>query len=145
MKSKDNQHLKGGDLVILFSLMVVTVLSYGSYSRHIFSSEKISSDQFKAEILAYQAAQIFLLKSVVKSPNKSRSVASDDGGAMEVSIGEDSKGNPYRFQVIQDGKDNYRVFLSKEIESSADPSVDTSDVTRSGFNLKIDLSSQPET
>lgn len=133
LKNKENQTLKDYDLLTLMGLILVTLLSYGSYSRHIFSSEKISSNQVKAEILAYQAAQIFLLKNVEKDSLKgSRSIASENN-SMEGVIGEDSSGKPYRFHVIQEGKDSYRVVLTSDSDLNA---KDTKDKKRFELNIK---------
>jgi hypothetical protein len=137
VKDQEFQELKGSDLVILISLILVTALSYGSYTTHIFASEKISSDQIKAEILAYQAAQIFLLKSVEKKASKGRSIASESG-SFDGTIGEASDGKPFRFQVIQDGREGYRVILKSETDS-------VSETPAASFDLKIELPNQPET
>lgn len=119
-------------MVTLLTLIVLTLVSYGSYSRHIFSSEKISSDQTKAEILAYQAAQIFLLRNVEKKAQHARSIASATD-SPDILLGEDSSGKPYRFQVIQDGKDSYRVQLVPSAGSS-------NEVPNANVDVKIDLS-----
>lgn len=136
MKNNENQQLIGNDLVTMLTLMVVTLASYGSYTRHIFISEKISSDQIKTEILAYQAAQIFLLRNVEKKASQSRNIASESD-VSTVTLGEDSQGRPYRFQVIHDGRDTYRVLLSTE----SDPSERT---LKSEVEIKFDLSKSPE-
>tara|TARA_B110001454_G_scaffold218991_1_gene249085 strand:+ start:132043 stop:132468 length:426 start_codon:yes stop_codon:yes gene_type:complete len=136
VKTNENQQLTGWDLVTLLSLIVLTLVSYGSYSRHIFSSENISSDQIKAEILAYQAAQIFLLRNVEKKTSQSRNIASESSSSV-VTLGEDASGKPYKFQVVQDGRDNYRVLLSNETESA-------NDGLKSDVEIKIDLSKSPE-
>lgn len=136
MKIKENQSLSGYDLLTLLGLLVATVISYGIYSRHIFSSEKISSNQVKAEILAYQAAQIFLLKNSDKRNIKQTRGIASEGGSMEGNIGEDTNGKPFHFQVIQDGSDNYRVILTSDNEG-----VSNSDtVALPVADLKIDLS-----
>jgi hypothetical protein len=137
MKNQENQELKGYDLVILISLILITLLSYGTYTSHIFASEKISADQIKAEILAYQAAQIFLLKSVEKKASKGRSIASESG-SFEGTIGEGADGKPFRFQVIQDGREGYRVILKSETDS-------VSEASGAAFDLKINLPNPPET
>ncbi len=136
MKTNENQQLTGWDLVTLLSLIVLTLVTYGSYTRHIFSSEKISSNQIKAEILAYQAAQIFLLRNVEKKAPQSRNIASESSSSV-VTLGEDATGKPYKFQVVQDGRDNYRVLLSNETESG------NGDL-KSDVEIKIDLSKSPE-
>lgn len=120
MKNQENQHLKAYELLIVFSLMVVTFISYGWLSSPIFTSEKISADQVKAEILAYQAAQIFLLKNVEKQVRQSRSLASENA-SFDGLIGEDSRGKPFRFSVIQEGEGQLRVLLSKESELPSEP------------------------
>jgi len=136
VKNNENQQLTGSDLVTLLTLIVLTLVSYGSYSRHIFGSEKISSDQIKAEILAYQAAQIFLLKNVEKKAPQARGIASESSSS-DIILGEDSSGKPYRFQVIQDGRDTYRVQLSPNSESPMSSQ-------KAEVEVKIDLSKAPE-
>jgi len=136
VKSNENQQLTGSDLVTLLTLIVLTLVSYGSYTRHIFGSEKISSDQVKAEILAYQAAQIFLLKNVEKKTPQARGIASESS-SLDIILGEDSSGKPYRFQVIQDGRDTYRVQLSPNSESPMSSQ-------KAEVDVKIDLSKSPE-
>ena len=136
MKIKENQSLSGYDLLTLLGLMVATVIGYGTYSRHIFSSEKISSNQVKAEILAYQAAQIFLLKNADKRNTKQARGIASEGGTMEGNIGEDTNGKPFRFQVIQDGSDNYRVILTSDSEGSTSSDNSIEPIA----DLKIDLS-----
>ena len=117
--------------------MVLTFASYGWVSRSIFASEKISADQSKAEILAYQAAQIFLLKNVERHPQKGRSLASE-GGSSDGLIGEDSGGRPFHYSVIQEAQHSLRVFISKDHEKNSEAS-DTI------FDIKIDLSEATET
>lgn len=136
MKYNENQQLTGGDLVTLLTLIILTVVSYGSYTRHLFSSEKISSDQIKAEILAYQAAQIFLLRNVGKKAPMSRGIASESGSSS-VALGEDSNGKPFHFHVIPDGRDGYRVLLTTEKGSSGD-------LPSAKVDVKINLSEPPE-
>jgi len=136
VKNNENQQLTGSDLVTLLTLIVLTLVSYGSYSRHIFGSEKISSDQVKAEILAYQAAQIFLLRNVEKKAPQARGIASESGSS-DINLGEDSSGKPYRFQVIQDGRDTYRVLLAPTPGASED-------APKAEVDVKINLSKSPE-
>ena len=137
MKNQENQYVKDIELLIVFSLMVLTFASYGWVSRSIFTSEKISADQAKAEILAYQAAQIFLLKNVEKQPQKGRSLASE-GGSLDGFIGEDSSGRPFHYSVIQDSQRSLRVFISKD----RDKNGEANDAI---FDVKIDLSEATET
>lgn len=124
-------------MIAMFLLIIVTIASYGSFSRHIFTSEKISVDQVKAEILAYQAAQIFLLKNVQRQPIQARSLASENA-SFEGHIGEDSRGRPFKFSVIQSGERHFRVLLSKENEQLSAP-------PEAIFDLKIDLTDSPAT
>lgn len=132
MINKENQHLKDYELLIVFILMTLTILTYGSFTRHIFVSEKISPDQIKAEILAYQAAQIYLLKNVKKPPLQLRSLASERT-SFDGLIGEDSHGKPFRFQITQEREGILRVLLSQEGELP-------SDATEAVFDVVIDLS-----
>ena len=137
MKNKEIHTLRANELITLFLLIIVTISSYGSFSRHIFASEKISVDQVKAEILAYQAAQIFLLKNVQRKPVQSRSLASESA-SFEGLIGEDSRGKPFKFSIIQSADHHFNVLLSKENEQLNAP-------PEAIFDLKIDLSNSPET
>jgi hypothetical protein len=54
-----------------------------------------------------------------------------------VTLGEAVNGKPYKFQVVQDGRDNYRVLLSNETESG------NGDL-KSDVEIKIDLSKSAE-
>ena len=135
MKIKEIQHVTNHEMLVVFFLMVLTFMSYGHFAVPIFVSENVSTDQIKAEILAYQAAQIFLLKNVEKQARPSRSLASENS-YFEGSIGEDSSGRPFRFRVTQEGSHDYRVWISKDSEGSAG-------LPQSVFDLKLDLSEQP--
>lgn len=137
MKNQEIQHFKGHELVTLFSLIAVTVISYAYFSIPIFTSEKISVDEAKAEILAYQAAQIFLLKNVENQPKQSRSLASESR-SFDGFIGEDASGKPFRFSVTREGGRQLRVLLSKETERAGES-------PEAFFDLKIDLSESGDT
>ncbi len=136
LKDKEIQHFKVKELLTVFFLSLVTLVSYVSLSIPIFISETISVDQMKAEVLAYQAAQIFLLKDVEKQPVPSRSIASESD-SFDGQIGEDSRGKPFRFTVTREGGRQLRVLLMKETEQPGEP-------PEAFFDLKIDIADATE-
>lgn len=137
VKNSENQHLKGYDILSLLLLLVVTIAFYARLSSPIFTSEKISPDQIRAEVLAYQAAQIFMMKNTEKKSVQSRFIASE-GPAFEGFIGEDSRGKPFRYRVIRLGDRSIKIELSKDFDQPAMPPEPV-------FELEIDLAKSSET
>lgn len=140
MKNKDNQSLSGYELLTLLALVFVTIGSYGSYLRPVFKSEKMSSEQLKSEILAYQAAQIFLLKNDRVKRTLSRSIASE-GASLTGSIGEDENGKPFRFDVVTQPDGSYEVVISKSTDISSDSAANVD----SAYSLNIQPPSREAT
>lgn len=136
MKNKENQSLNGYELLTLLSLILVTVGTYGSYLNPLFKSEKISSDQLKSEVLAYQAAQIFLLKNDREKQLRGRSIASV-GNTMTGQIGEDSFGKPFKFDVVSQPDGSYQVIISKSVGEESAPDSDSK--SGAAYSLKFEI------
>jgi type II secretory pathway pseudopilin PulG len=89
-----------GLLLSLLGLVFFALLP--AWNRHRTEAKLINA-QRQAEVLAYQAFEIY--RSSAKDPTRGPASASQGGG----SLGTDPWGQPYRYKILNAGKDQLKV------------------------------------